>query len=578
MTYSPTRIRIILGFIVFVGVLFIGKLFFVQVIHGHAYAEQADRQYVTPAGTIFERGQIYFKTKDGELVSAASVKTGYKLAIVPRTLTDKEAAYTALAALMPIERDEFMTKANKSNDPYEEVVHHLEREVADKVTALKIPGVSVFKEKWRVYPAGPVAAHTIGFIAYKGDELAGRYGLERQYDSVLRRTGDDLYVNFFAEVFSKLGKLLSDKNEEEGDIITTIEPSVQLFLEKEMEAVQKKWSSQQTIGVIMNPKTGAIYAVANAPSFDLNDFSDVPNAAFFRHPLVENVYEMGSIIKPLIMSAGIDTGAVTAETSYFDKGSVVVGDRTIYNFDKKGRGQVNMEDVLAESLNTGMVYVSQHMKKEDMKKYLYNFGLGEKTGIDLPNETSGLLKNLDGNRDVEYANMSFGQGIALTPIETMRALAAVANGGTLVTPHLVEKIDYPGGFSKKVEYKPGPRVIQQSTSEEISRILTRVVDKTIQGGKAKLDRYSVAAKTGTAQIPNPNGGGYYTDRNLHSFVGYFPAYDPEFLVFMYTIYPKGARYSSETLAPPFLEITKFLINYYDVPPDREPATELEPSV
>jgi len=183
-----------------------------------------------------------------------------------------------------------------------------------------------------------------------------------------------------------------------------------------------------------------------------------------------------------------------------------------------------------------------------------------------------LVANLKSTRDLEYAQASFGQGIALTPIVTVRALSALANGGTLITPHLVREIRYKIGTNKKVNYpseEERGRVISPETSEEISRMLTEVVDRTLREGRVRFENYSVAAKTGTAQIAKAGGGGYYDDRYLHSFFGYFPSYDPQFLVFLYTYNPRDVQYASETLTDTFINITKFLINYYNVPPDRE---------
>ncbi len=319
----------------------------------------------------------------------------------------------------------------------------------------------------------------------------------------------------------------------------------------------------------MNPKTGAIIAMGLDNGFDLNQTRNITDVSQFNNPLVESVFEMGSIMKPVVMAIAIDQGAVTPTTTYNDAGFVKVGNKTIYNFDKKGRGNnVTMQAVLNQSLNTGMVYSMQRMKKEAFKKQWESFGFGEKTGIDLPAETSGLISNLNTNRDVEFANVSFGQGVAVSPIEVLRAQAVLANGGHLVTPHVVSEIDYPSGFTKKMEWPVTGQLIKPETAVSITNMLTTVFDN-YNDGKVKLEHYSIAAKTGTAQVANRTTGGYYDDRNLHTFMAYFPAKDPEFIVFLYNYHPKnGARFSSDTLLPPFVDFAKFLINYYDVPPDR----------
>jgi len=199
---------------------------------------------------------------------------------------------------------------------------------------------------------------------------------------------------------------------------------------------------------------------------------------------------------------------------------------------------------------------------------LLSYRIGEKTGIDLPNETSGLISNLQSSRDIEYANAAFGQGIAFTPIGIIRALASLGNGGNLVVPHIVKAIKYDNGTEKIMSYPISRAKISEKTSEEITRMLVTVMDKSLKRGLAKMDHYSIAVKTGTAQIAKESGGGYYEDRHMHSFFGYFPAYDPEFIIFLYAINPHGVLYASQTWADPFLDITKFLLNYYEVPPDR----------
>jgi cell division protein FtsI/penicillin-binding protein 2 len=227
-----------------------------------------------------------------------------------------------------------------------------------------------------------------------------------------------------------------------------------------------------------------------------------------------------------------------------------------------------MQAVLNQSLNLGAAFVAGKVGNKVFADYLNNkFGLAEPTMVDLPNEGKSILNNLKSPRDIEYATASFGQGIAMSPITTVRALSVLANGGKLVTPHVVSQINYKVGFDRKIDY-PAPRqVLKPETSVQISKMLTNVVDTALLEGQVKMEHYSLAAKTGTAQIAGP-GGKYYQDRYLHSFFGYFPATNPRFLVFFYTYNPQGVEYASHTLTAPFINMTKFLINYYEIPPDR----------
>jgi len=227
-----------------------------------------------------------------------------------------------------------------------------------------------------------------------------------------------------------------------------------------------------------------------------------------------------------------------------------------------------MQEVLNQSLNVGMAFVARQLGQEKFRAYYEAFGFGEKTDIDLPGEVTGKIKNIYQPYEVNYTTAAFGQGVSFTPIATARALAALGNGGKLVKPHVVKEINYQNKLTQKIKPKVVRQVIKKETSEEISRMLVKVVDEKLAGGKAKLEHYSVAAKTGTAQMVDPATGKYYPDRYLHTFFGYFPAFNPRFVIFMYIKYPKGVRYSSETLTEPFSNLTKFLLNYYQVPPDR----------
>jgi len=564
------RIRLLFLLIVAAASVLAVNLYIIQIVKGETYKEKAERQYVSPKESIFDRGKIYFSNKDGTVVSAATIKTGFTLAISPKKLANPEDVYKKLKAVLPINEAKFLMKASKKDDPYEELEKRIGEEKAKEIDSLDIQGVELQKDRWRVYPGGKMAANTLGFVGYDGDSFSGRYGLERYYEDLLKRGESDAYVNFFAEIFSNIGKAVSKESEREGDIITAIEPKVQSFFEKELASTTQKWNSKMTLGIIMNPADGEIYSIAVNPTFDPNTYGSESDVKIFGNPAVESIFEMGSIIKALTMAAGLDSGSVTAETTYNDKGTLTLNGKTISNYDRKANGVISMQEVLNKSVNTGVAFVVSKMGKENFAKYMTDFELGNETGVDLPNEASGRISNLKSPRDIEYATASFGQGIAMTPITTARAMSAIANGGTLVIPHIVKKIDYKMGLSKNISYESGEnkRVIKKETSEEITRMLVKVVDNALLEGTVKIPNYSVAAKTGTAQIAKPGGGGYYDDRYLHSFFGYFPAYNPRFLIFLLTLEPKGAEYASNTLTSPFMDTVKFLINYYEIPPDR----------
>ena len=566
MTSYPSRIRVISLFIFAFALLIIARLYFLQVVESGLYSDKADRQYVSSGSGIFNRGSIFFQNKDGSLVSAATLQSGYIIAINPEVLQNPESVYSKLNEIVPIDHDSFIAKAGKQLDPYEEILTKEPEDIANKIQALKIKGVQVVKEKWRFYPGGSIAAHEIGILGYKGNDYAGRYGLERQFEPELERN-DSAYVNFFAQVFSNIKAATSDSGSE-ADIVTTIEPTVQSFLETTLASTSEKWKAEKIGAIIMNPSTGEIYAMEEYPTFDPNHPEQEKNSSIFSNGLIENRYEMGSIIKPLTIAAGIDAGVITATSTYYDGGFVIVNNQKIKNFDNKVRGIVTIQDVLSQSLNVGAAHVEQLLGNDLFTKYFKAYGVADKTGIDLPNEGRNLVSGLDSPRDIEHVTASFGQGIALTPISAIRALAVVANGGTLVNPHLVKSIDYTIGVNKDTKIADGPRVIKPSTSETVSRMLTYSVDHVLSGGELKIPNYSVAAKTGTAQIAKEGGGGYYDNQFMHTFVGYFPAYNPQFIILLYMKNPQGAQFGSETLTMPFMDIVKFLINYYEVTPDR----------
>ncbi len=563
------RFRLIFTLILGLGCLLVVRLFLLQIVHANYYKNLAEKQYNQTSAKDFSRGNIYLTQKDSKIISVAGTKKGYLVSIKPKSIVNEEETYQKLSSvIVNLNKDDFLTKASKKDDPYEEIAHYISEEQAEKIKNLKIQGVSLFAESWRYYPADRLASKVLGFVGWKEKDLTGLYGIEKSKELILSRLNSKPEnTNSFFEIFLEAKRKIFSNSEEEGDVVLTIEPQVQLSLEKEVQGVLEKYSAQSAGGIVIEPKTGKILAMTGKPDFDPNKYGEEKNHSVFLNPHVQSVFEMGSIVKPLTMASAIDAGAVLPETEYIDEGSVTVDGRLISNFDGKARGRATMQDVLNNSLNTGVVFVMKKMGKDAFRNYFKSFGFGEKTGIDLPDELSGIIKNLDSPRMVEYATASFGQGIAMTPIQMVTALSALGNGGLLMRPYVIERLEFKGGLDKQTKPTEIRRVLKPETSKTISDMLVTVVDKALLGGTVKLEHYSIAAKTGTAQIKGQNEG-YSEDQFLHTFFGYAPARDPKFLVFLYVEKPQGVEYASHSLTPFFINEIKFLLNYYDVPPDR----------
>lgn len=567
------RLRLILVFLMCVTLLILGRLYYVQVIHGDDYAQKADQQFASGSSGLFDRGSIYFTRKDKTLISSATLSTGFLVAINPQTLANPEAAYAAIVAVASttFSHDAFLAAAAKKNQVYIEVAHHLSQKSGEALAAQDVPGVSILRERWRYYPGGSLAAQSIGLVSYgKGDTLTGQTGLEAYYNDTLSRSGDALYKNFFAQLFSNVGNVLVSANDaRDGDLITTIEPEVQTRLADDIAHINEKYSSQESGGIIMDPATGEIIALAIYPSYDPNNLQNV-SPSVLGNPLVEHVYEFGSIMKPLTMASGLDAGVITPKSTYTDTGCITVDTARICNWDLKARGTTPMIEIIKQSLNLGASWVATQLGIDRFRGYLTTL-FGHKTGIDLPSETSALLGNLKSPRQLEFDNMSFGQGIAVTPVQMVRALGSLANGGTMVSPHLVKAIDLGSGVTRTLDWSQTTPVFSPTAVSETVEMMVALEDQVLLNGKAKIPTMSVAAKTGTAQLTTPDGS-YYKDRFFHSFVGFFPAHNPRFIILLYTKDPKHVQYASETLDATFLDLVHFLINYYAVPPDRGIAT------
>lgn len=583
------------------------RLFYLQIIHGKDYKREAEDQYFYTTGENFDRGAINFINKDGSVSVAVQMSNEYDIDIDPKTIWSnlskksengediedlKKDIYQKISNIFDeynkglkdasstekistfVDYETFISKLNKKNSSFEVLSTNVNEDIANDILALKIRGVIVNRKKSRIYFNKEVASKILGYVGYLDKEKVGLYGIEKYYNDVLTKT-PMTNSNFFADVFSDFNSVTTSKfsskkaieSNIEGDINLTIEPNVENYLHKTLVDAKNRWGSDQIGGIVMDINDGSIVAMDEYPSFDPNNYKDVSDISLYKNDLVSGVYEMGSIIKPLTVAASLDAGLVNENTTYNDTGSIILNGYRVSNYDKKARGpNTPLQQILSQSLNVGIAFLVEKMGTETLSQYFHKFGLGDYTGIDLPNEAHGLVSNLDSHILVDSVTAGFGQGIAITPIQTVRALAVLGNGGKLVTPHLVQSITYDDGDTKIITQNESIQVFKdENTSSRISKILTKVVDEKML---MKNPKYTVAAKTGTAQMVNPNTGRYYEDRYLHSFFGYFPATNPKYIVFLYHTNPKGAEYASQTLKDSFFNLVDFLINYYEIPPDR----------
>ena len=547
------------------------RLYQTDVIRGGLYSAKASAQYSKPAASLFSRGTIFFTGKDGTETAAATVRNGFLIYMNPLQVTDAAGDFDALSQFLPLNKSDFMVRAVKPHDVYEVLADQVGSTTAATIGGLGLAGIHVVPESWRSYPGGTLAAHELGVVGEdeSSSEISGRYGLEKYYDAVLSGAGTGGGGDVFAELFSGVkDSVLGLSGGQSGDIVTTIDPTVEAYLEQVLSDTENQWHPDEIGGIVIDPQNGEIEAMASHPTFNPNDLSTLGSSAVLTNPLVEKVYEMGSIMKPLTMTAALDSGTVTPNTTYDDTGCLKIAGYNVCNYDLKARGVIPMQQILSQSLNVGAATIAMMMGSTTMYRYFQSFGLTGKSGMDLPDEAAPIFNNLKHGADIDIATAAFGQGIAVSPVEMARGLSVIANGGYLVTPHIVKEIDYDDGTKDVIDPpKIGP-LIKPETATEIQTMLVTVVDKAFASGTIALAHYTQGAKTGTAQIPDPVHGGYYPDRYLHSFFGFFPAYNARFLVFFYQVYPKGAQFASQTLTHAYDEMAGFLINYYDIPPDR----------
>ena len=515
--------------LVIAGAALTARLFLLQVVDADLYRALSQGQHIN-LEEVSPRGSILFQDRaSNSLFEAAVMEERYLVFVAPDSIAkeDVHTVATQLASLLDREEAGLEIAIAGGSGSYLGLAQNLSRKDADQIDEAVIPNVYTRAYKKRVYPGNTLASHVLGFLGFSENNRVGQYGVEEYYE-------DDLLL---------------------GDVELTLDYTIQFMVEKKLQEVFLRLGAEEGSVIIMNPQTGEILAMASVPSFNPNTYNEVGDIGIFLNSAIQKVFEPGSVFKPIVMAAAINEGVVGPETTYVDKGELVLSGYTIRNSDLKSYGTQTMTEVLEKSLNTGAVFVEERLGKKRFRDYLEKFRIGRATGIDLAGEAEGNITNiLETNRDINFATAAFGQGIATTPLGLLTAFSALANGGVMMRPHV-----------QKGEPQKLGQPIAQETAELITNMLVSVVDSGY-GAKAAVPGYRVAGKTGTAQVPEKNGKGYAEDESIHSFIGYAPADDPAFIGIISLKNPHDINFSADSVAPVFGEIASFILQYYQVPP------------
>jgi len=558
---------IILALVIFfLALLIVLRLFSLQVIQHDFYLALATQKHEVYKDLFPQRGSIYVREK-GELYPLVASRDYYLVYAEPSKIEDAGAVIDAITPVLGLEKaewQELLGRLNKKADPYEPIKHKATKQQADQIKEKNLAGIGFTPEPYRFYPETGIGGHIFGFVGNKDDKIAGQYGLEGYFNKEL--AGRPGLIKSFKDALGSLitiGSRSIKKAENGSDLVLTIDRQVQFTACLKLKEYTEKFQAEGGTVIIMRP-TGAILAMCSLPDFDPEKYNEAAEINYLNNPAIFTAFEPGSVFKAFTMAAGLDTGQVSPETTYFDKGERKVEPYTLKNSDNKAHGTTTMSQVLEKSLNLGAIFVEQTVGKEIFKKYLSDFGFGKKSGIELDTEMPGDLSSLNKRGDIFGMTASYGQGITVTPLQLASAFAAIANQGKLVKPYIVSEIIKPGGEKEIFQ----PREVRQVMSPKTAAILTGMLISVVENGYGKLAKvkgYYLGGKTGTAEVASPGGG--YGEKTIHTFIGFGPVSKPEFVMLTKLDNPKGPRFAESSSVPLFGELAQYLLNYYQVPPD-----------
>ncbi|NCU41435.1 MAG: penicillin-binding protein 2 [Candidatus Moranbacteria bacterium] len=543
------------------------RLYSLQIAQGPFYTSLAYNQHTANFSLTPKRGEVYLRNGGGELFPLALNKAYPTLYVVPREIDDVEGTIQVLSDELKKDKESLRLLFKDKNDPFEIVSKKVEREIAKRIKEKKLSGVYSMDEMLRYYPGEELASQVIGFVGNDGESFSGRYGIEASWDEVLHGNTGSVRQERDAG-----GRWISITDREffpaqDGqDLILTLDAGVQYEVERVLKNSIEKHKADSASALVLEVGTGKILAMANQPSFDPNRYSSVKDMSFYLNPTITHVYESGSVFKPITMAIALDAGKISPETTYVDTGIIFEAGYEIMNSDEKSYGVQTMTQVLEESLNTGTIFAQKQVGNKVFKEYIERFGFGVKTGIELPSESAGSIKNLDHlGRNIHFYTASFGQGISMTLLQLAMSYDVIANGGVLMKPMVVDASIDSEGNMKEYSSEMLQRVISDGASQKTREMLYSVV-KNGHGKQADVEGYRVGGKTGTAQVASKDSRGYSDSESIGTFAGLAPVDDPRFVVVVKVRNPKDVIWAESTAAPAFGEIMKFLLEYYNVEP------------
>lgn len=554
----------LLAVLIMVAGVLVLRLFFLQIVDTsdleakNLSQVQVDRKLQSPRGTIYDR-------HESPLAMSVFTKSLYAdpqmLKKNPEDIAELVAPYVSIskeAIVENLKEDMAFVWLDRMMEPDKSKA--VEKIIEDE----KLEGLNFVEESKRYYPNGNLAAQVLGFV---GTEDKGLDGLEMVLDDELKggltkevvatdRKGNAIFGSVLAQYLPDKGK----------SVTLTIDATVQFIAERALEQAMVDIKPAHASVIVMDPKTGEILAMANRPTYDPNHY-DKGKEQDFKNIAVTNLYEPGSTFKPIIASAALASGKWTVDTVYNDTGSIMASGHVMQNWNGEGYGKVRLLEILKFSINTGMARLGLTTGPEILSEYVHKYGFGQPTGIELPGEGEGLLFNPEEMADIDTASMSIGQGIAVTPLQMVRAFGAIANGGILMKPHIVKAYNNPDGtVASETQTESQGQAIPENVASTIVDILEKEVSEG-GGNKAMVEGYHFGGKTGTAQKLNTEYGGYLDGRYIASFIGFGPVEDPKFVVLVAIDDPSnGSIYGGQIAAPVFKDIMSQLVRYYQISP------------